>query len=557
MNPGITRPGPMAPPRFATPAPRTFGEISQKAHLLYYGGLAVAILAALAGFGALYYLKKSHMVVSYAIISLPCLALLLMWSRQSVRGIPILPVFILQQGLIYGLPLVVGSDSIPYQTEGMIGMASRTVGLLLLFSGLGWFIGRNLPVSLRPSKWQLSFTGGESYRVRTFNLGFTLLVLALVLQIVLQGDIILKLLPGALWRFLPVVRTVGDVCSMFGALLGAMSVEGGGHRRRRIVGYWAMVGAIFFLSISDVLISSAMGLVAAASIGVALGKGKIPWKFLIASMALVGFLNQGKFEIRERYWGGMANTTNIAIHRLPSFYYDWAKTSSRPIFQKDPLADGRVIGTTDRHDRGQFIIERINNLGILVFAVDAIEEGGVEPLNGETYALVPRLLIPRFLWPDKPRTHEGQVRLNLHFGRQSTVEQTEQTYIAWGLLPEAVGNFGRIGGPIFLGTFLGMFFGYLERISIRKHLFSIEGLVLAALLLKVAISFEMVASVLVTSTFQFVVGVILVGIFLRIWFGTGADSRAREKAFYHRPRPAPEEPESLPVDSTENYEGST
>ena len=138
---------------------------------------------------------------------------------------------------------------------------------------------------------------------------------------------------------------------------------------------------------------------------------------------------------------------------------------------------------------------------------------------GKTYALIPPLFIPRVFWPDKPRTHEGQVMLNLHFGRQATIEQTEQTYIAWGLLPEAVGNFGIVGGPIFLGGILGWILGWLERVSLYKRIFSVEGLILIGTLLLFAGSYEMVASVLLTATFQFLVAVMIGGLMLLAVFG--------------------------------------
>jgi len=120
--------------------------------------------------------------------------------------------------------------------------------------------------------------------------------------------------------------------------------------------------------------------------------------------------------------------------------------------------------------------------------------------------------------------------LNLNFGRQQTTEETYRTYIAWGLLPEAVGNFGCVGGACFLGIFAGLACGLLEAWSARKRLFSVGGLIAGALLIQIAVSYEMVASVFVTATFQLLVAVFVGGLFIRWWFAEPSALRL------HRPR---------------------
>ena len=122
--------------------------------------------------------------------------------------------------------------------------------------------------------------------------------------------------------------------------------------------------------------------------------------------------------------------------------------------------------------------------------------------------MIPMLAIPRFLWPGKPRTHEAQVQFNLHFGRQKNEKETYQTYIAIGLLPEAVGNFGFFLGPVLIGTSLGFGTGWLERAALRKQVVSLEGMLIFAVTSHLALSFEMSAAVLVTATFQIVVAVV-------------------------------------------------
>jgi hypothetical protein len=98
--------------------------------------------------------------------------------------------------------------------------------------------------------------------------------------------------------------------------------------------------------------------------------------------------------------------------------------------------------------------------------------------------------------------------LNVHFGRQSRADSFT-TYIAWGLLPEAYGNFGSTWGAVILGVVLGGLFAWLENLTASKPLLSLEGMVTFALFIGLASSFEMVSSVLITSLFQSVVTIAL------------------------------------------------
>ena len=310
------------------------------------------------------------------------------------------------------------------------------------------------------------------------------------------------------------IRTFAGAVSALGALLGGFVTAGRPYRLGTVV-FWILVAATFFLSISDILISAASALVISCAIGLGLGLRRIPWRFLMVAGLLVAFLNQGKFVLRERYWDLESSSTHVRLAGLPALYAEWAKASLTMLTSgsRDRAQSGEVAS-----DSGQSLFDRVNGLQNLIFIVDALERGDAELLHGRTYRIIPALLVPRFLWPEKPRTHEGQVMLNLAFGRQATVEDTYRTYVAWGLLPEAVGNFGLFGGACLLGLLAGFGCGWLEVWSARKRLFSVAGLIAGAVLIQIAVSYEFVASVNVTSTFQLLVAVFVVGCLIRYWF---------------------------------------
>ena len=141
---------------------------------------------------------------------------------------------------------------------------------------------------------------------------------------------------------------------------------------------------------------------------------------------------------------------------------------------------------------------------MLPYVRDRLGRGGDEPLRGETYAVVWQALVPRLLWKGKPRSHIGQQTLNVHFGRQ-TLEQSFETYIAWGLLPEAVGNFGGPAGPAVIGLFLGACGGWVEAKTPGLPLFSPAAVLAGFLALSVTGASGMVASVFMSSFLQLVV----------------------------------------------------
>ena len=236
----------------------------------------------------------------------------------------------------------------------------------------------------------------------------------------------------------------------------------------------------------------------------------MPWRYMTVVVLVLSFLNLGKFTMREQYWTQEGEQApQFTLGQMPRHYAEWFQASYDAIGPGS--ANSTLLEERNQRSKAQSLLERINNLQNLLFVIDAMDAGHLPSLGGETYSLIPPLLVPRIFWPDKPRSHEGQVRLNVHFGRQD-LNATFQTYIAWGLLPEAYGNFGPRAGAVFLGVCLGLLFAWLENFTARKLLLSLEGFIAFTVLLDMAASFEMVASVLVTTIFQSVILLIVVSV---------------------------------------------
>jgi hypothetical protein len=262
--------------------------------------------------------------------------------------------------------------------------------------------------------------------------------------------------------------------------------------------FWGTLTLNALIMASGFLLSSVTNLFAAVVIGLFWSSGRMPWRFIFLATLPLAVLHLGKFEMRERYWGERAEETfTPTVQNLPKYYGEWLDASLRNL----PGAGAESSGFAPQKKSTSSLLARVDNLQNLLFAIEAIEGQSHPTLGGATYSLIPPLLIPRMFWPEKPRAHEGQVLLNVHFGRQD-LNATLTTYIAWGLLPEAYGNFGALWGGVFLGLILGLFFAWAEVVTATKPLLSLEGLITFALFMELTVSFEMVSSVLVTALFQ-------------------------------------------------------
>ena len=482
----------------------TLGEVNDKSRRLIAVATVSVGLVAVFGTGLLLFIRVNY-ALPFVMMMGPTWGGLQFWRATKGFGLPLLPVLFIQEALIYAAPVVFFNPSIEnYSSE--ILWRSAVAGLVSVVAACaGWWFGSEL---LKPASSRFHFAVYQPGfgANRMLGLGLKLLCLGVAFDAMGASGLIWKLLPGNWTGLYPVLRTFAGAANSLGAVLGGIGLGSRGGGVSRVL-FWLLFWTEFLLSVRDTLMSSGMTLVIGLVVGLAIGRRRLPWGFLMVAAAIVAFLNFGKFPMREKYTPDTAGRT---LENLPSFYLEWVNESLRLLNLKQ-LGEDKV-NILGEGEEGQWMFMRVDNLQNLLFVVDAIESGGVEPLWGKSYWSIPKLVVPRLLWPDKPRTHEGQVLLNLYYGRQANVEETERTCVAWGLLPEAVGNFGVVWGPIGFGLVAGLICGVIEVWSVKKRLLSLEGFLCLAFLMQLAGSFEMVASVFVTSTFQLICAVTMAGL---------------------------------------------
>jgi hypothetical protein len=432
------------------------------------------------------------------------------WTNSG-RSLPLFALLVLQNLILYGLPIVSNNASLRSFTPDEITSA----GIQVLIFNLAMLIAWQGAMRLIRTGGRTCYAllGLDSASLRLTVLGLALVAISTLYHVLVSTqllDIVLDILPAGSYSIFSAVSQAVSACGFF---LSGMMIGGGTATKTHRILFWSMFALQCTMTASGFLLSASVLIILSSCVGLFWGSGRIPWRLLIAMFVVFGFLNLGKFEMRDKYWNfddeGAGDTRFIDI---PSRYAEWASASIDVLSSGSPKHDAARLNALGSDEAevaaAQTLTQRINNLGNLLYAIDVMWAKKLEPLDGATYALIPPLLIPRILWPEKPRTHEGQVMLNVYFGRQD-LESTFRTYIAWGLLAEAYGNFGPIKGALILGLALGFVCGWIEQAVCNKLVLSLEGFLSFTLFLMFANSYEMVASVFVTAVFQSFVPIVI------------------------------------------------
>lgn len=460
---------------------------------------------------------------AFALISIGSCFGLWVWSGRAI-GLPLLPLMFAQNLLLYALPILVNGPMMAAYPPAIEMQAGVDVLIFSLALVAGWSVG----MTLFETSEGFCFALAEFRREGARKLRLICLALvgfATAYNLADRGGLgatIYTLLPAGSMSIVTALLAAAASCGFF---IGALLI-GGGEMHGPVKGFfWLMLAANCYVAASSFLLSAACIYVLSVAIGLFWSSGRIPLRFLVLIALVFGFLNIGKDTMRDRYWriNGTTDIPDFTLSAMPGLYSQWIDASLDALAGKRRAlgqADGEMgIGQAPEDDHS--LLARLNNLQNLFYVLRAEGQLHLSPLHGATYMIIPGLFMPRVLDPNKPRTHEGQVMLNVHFQRQD-LAATEETYIAWGLLPEAVGNFGPNLGGLILGLVLGVAFAGLEKWTARKLVISFEGFVGFTLFLGIANSYEMVASVLVTSLEQALicVGVAMLPVARRVRVGS-------------------------------------
>jgi hypothetical protein len=176
--------------------------------------------------------------------------------------------------------------------------------------------------------------------------------------------------------------------------------------------------ALILFSLPSLMMISSMALVALAAFGYVSASGKVPWLSFGLAILTFAFLHLGKAEMRDRYWGD-ADQGPVQPTAYPAFFVEWINAS----------LDQFSAERKHEEDEKSSLLERASLMQLLLY--EQTLSSSVPFLYGDTYVIVPQLLIPRILTRISRRPR-GDHRPNIHYGFQ-TREETETTTIGFGL----------------------------------------------------------------------------------------------------------------------------
>jgi hypothetical protein len=464
------------------------GEHLERGRRLFTTGL-VLLAAALAYLGYTANTQNSLHVYQGLLIFVFSVLPSLLWAKTGGSRFPVFETIMLLCANAYAMPLLNAREQLAGYSDEVITRAGWAVIVYVVTANIAYRTVSGYPG--RNRFWTESLL---TPRIES------LVVYGMVLSTVYIGiSVFTAWIPHELGSVLRAIFFgLGILCTFVSAQRWG---RGDMTQGDKAVFVCAIIPQLIFMSISLVLIG-AISQVGIALLGYLSGGKRIPWLVIVVTFSLLAVLHTGKSKMREKYWE--AELPQPTITQLPAYFTEWFEFG----LQK--------AGETESKAVSRKLLERTSLMHILCL-IESYTPARQDYLYGATYRHVLPQLIPRFFWPEKPRSHIATYELSIYYGLQNE-EATETTTIAFGLLAEAFANFG-LAGSVLLGLFWGVTLKKLQVWTTFSPMFSFAGLMMV-LLTAWAFSAELTMAAWVSSFQQAVVVVLGVPFLIRTFFWT-------------------------------------
>jgi hypothetical protein len=408
------------------------------------------------------------------------------WIRKGLGGLPIFPVFAITCTWTFGLPLLYEHPIVArFDAEDQL-FAALSVMSFLLISTWVWYIVRRKKSAPPLSCLAIRESGADA-------IFFAILAGSVVFTIAMTGNW-LVMDPGVFAIVRSVVLAVQALaCFVLSFRLGSGDLYG-----VNTFIFKALLFALILVGLPGLIMINSMAVVALAAFGYVSGSGKVPWLSFAVGIMAFAFLHVGKADMRDHYWGD-ADQGPVQPAEYPAFFTEWISTSTANV----------IAGENKDETQQSSLVERASLMQLLLYEQTLSDQ--IPFMYGDTYSIVPMLLVPRVVFPAKPTTHEGTYRLNIHYGFQ-TREETVTTTIGFGLLNEAYANFG-LAGIALLAIVSGAFYGVIERWASVVPLLSFRGL-FSIIVASYSFQTEFAAGVYCAALFQSTIALIALSLFI-------------------------------------------
>jgi hypothetical protein len=408
---------------------------------------------------------------------------LLIWARKRMGGLPIFPIFAITHTWTFGLPLLYEHPIVRlFESTSQLYAASSVTGFLLL-AAVVWYWARTK--RSYPRRYCLAMNEQQADALFLFIVGASI-----IFTVAVNGGWfnVSTAVFGIVRSIILAIEALA--CFALSHRLGAGNLTG-----LKATLFKLLLVILVIVSLAPLLMVTSMAIVALSAFGYVSGGGRVPWISFAISVLVFAFLHIGKAEMRDRYWGE-AEQGAVAPTAYPKFFLEWL------------LASWDELGAPEKEEKTS-LLERASLMQLLLY--EQTLSNTVPFMDGETYVIVPQLMIPRILYPNRPTTHEGTYRLNIHYGFQ-TKEQTETTTLGFGLLNEAYANFGLVGMAL-LAIVLGLYYGTVEHWAVSSPLLSARGL-FAIVVASFSFQTEFAAGVYAAALFQSLIALFLLCVFI-------------------------------------------
>jgi hypothetical protein len=451
----------------------------------FWTGSAVLVLYALSRVGSV---SPVNLLIGLVLVFFSMLPSYL-WCAGKVGGLPLFPVLAVTYLWTFALPFVQNHPALARYDIAALVKAAVTV---VLFLGLGtavWFGVARVDKGPPSSFWGFDQTGG------TTVFQFCLL-LACAFQLCSLSGLFAAFSPSVYSLIRAVTLSLATLAvTVLSYRLGCRKLSSG-----QTTVFVVLLGAFLFFNAAGLMLAPAMATLMMAVGTYTVGRGRFPLTLVIVAFAILSILHAGKAQMRKEFW---AHRKALLPADYPRFYARWFT------FGLTHLPES-LSGEPKNRQKKTSLLERSSIVQMLLLVQSKSPEE--KPyLYGQTYAILPQLLVPRILYDKKVWSHEGTYILSIHYGLQ-TRKTTRGTTIGFGLLPEAYANFG-FPGVIGLALLLGGGYGLATRWSLHVPVASFRGL-FALLMLALAVRTEHTAGVLVSSLFQASVTLMGLALFL-------------------------------------------
>jgi len=372
---------------------------------------------------------------------------MLRWLQRNDDSYPLIEVLQLTLVPFYAIPLITEHSAIADYPESVLERAAGLVICFQLGCSLGGFLRSRTYVAKPRRGWLTEEVFGPgALRLTAYTLTLN------TAWLLVSGFQLVEIPREVFGTFRAIFFGIGTISLFIQARLW-------GAGRLDLIGRILLVanlGLQMAFTFRSLLLITGLILLLIALIGYFSTARRLPWVAIAVALPVVAILHNGKHQMRAEYWGEYARSTGLA--ELPDFYAEW--------FRHGLSADRGGSRTS-------LLLERASLLQIVCYVVETVPEQSPH-LGGRTYWLIPPQVFPRFLWPQKPSPNDSVKMLSVHLGLLSA-EQAEHTSIGYGLISEAVANFGLAGVAV-LAVVLGWLLRWVSLGTAHTPTLSVPGI---------------------------------------------------------------------------------